>query len=308
MALLHMLSAQAGRTHIHALTVDHGLRPESAAEAMQVGAWVSGWPGVSHHVLTWRGRKPTTAIQEQARAKRYALMAEYCTGNGIGRLYLAHHRNDQAETFVFRLAKGSGLDGLAAMTEELPCAADAGIILVRPLLMTAKEDLLAYCRAHKIPYVNDPGNANDRYARVRLRRVMPLLAEEGLSEKRLAMTARRLARARDALDHYTDRFFKNAAQVDKGVVAFDIVKMTRVPEEIRLRAVRRALGILGADGYGPRLERLEDLLAGFFAGPRAGKGFTIGGFVFTPHARTGMLHVRSERAGPATGGGPRRKA
>lgn len=293
MALLHMLAAQNPKTSLHALTVDHGLRTESADEAAQVGAWIADWPRVRHHVLTWKGRKPASGIQEQARAKRYEMMAAYCAEHGIRRLYLAHHRGDQAETFLFRLAKGSGLDGLAGMAEESPYR-DTGLILVRPLLDKGKDELAAYCRTQDIPFVQDPSNANAQYARVRLRQAMPVLEAEGLSEKRLAVTAARLQRAREALDFYTERLLRSAASVETGRTVFDLKKIMRAPEDIRIRAVRAALARMGGDGYGPRLDRLEDLLAGVFDAPEAAKRFTLGGFVFTPDVRRGRLSITRE--------------
>ncbi|MBI2233904.1 MAG: tRNA lysidine(34) synthetase TilS [Micavibrio aeruginosavorus] len=298
MALLHMLSiyfaAQKKKPQIHALTVDHGLRPESAAEARQVGAWVADWPLITHHILPWKGRKPGSAIQERARAKRYELMAAYCAGLGIRHLFLAHHRTDQAETFLFRLAKGSGLDGLGGMATQAPYPGDAGFSLMRPLLARSKADLEAYCAAHDIPFIRDSSNQNRDYARVRLRQSLPVLEAEGLSEKRLAATAARLQRARQALDFYAAKIRRTAVTMGRDRAAIRLSSLRAAPEDIRLRVVRQVLADLGADGYGPRLERLETLLGEMFADIAQAKTFTLGGFVFSINRKDGALLIRRE--------------
>src|SRR5690606_21458404 len=128
---------------IHALTVDHGLRAESAQEAKAVAAWVKDWPRIRHSVLNISALRGQSRRMEQAREKRYEVMARYCADKKIGHLFLAHHLDDQAETFLFRLAKGSGLDGLAAMKPRQRY--DDNLVLLRPLLDTPKAALIKIC-------------------------------------------------------------------------------------------------------------------------------------------------------------------
>lgn len=291
MALLHMLS-DIGGVRIQALTVDHGLRAESAREAKEVGAWVSGWPNVEHHILKWTGSKPKDALMERAREARYRLMHRYCARHGIPQLWLAHQRTDQAETFLFRLAKGSGVDGLGAMAEQQVYKDD--LTLVRPLLNVSKSELEAYCLKHKIPFVTDPTNVNGKFARTRLRQSLPALEAEGLTEKRLAVTAKRMQRAREALDFYARKLVSSAVVYKKGKAEVDVRALMRVPMEIRIRAVRQVLAEMGGDGYGPRLERLEELLEGFFADVRSAKRFTLGGFLFSHDRKRGALVIQGE--------------
>jgi tRNA(Ile)-lysidine synthase len=170
--------------NIHALTVDHGLRAEASEEAELVGEWVKGWPCVKHAVLTRKAVKGKTKIQEQAREDRYRLLARYCRDHGIETLFLAHPADDQAETILFRLAMGSGIDGLAGMQSRMQHQ-EHGLMLCRPFLGITKEDLVACCRAENIPYVTDPSNKNPHFARIRLRQSSEILAREGLSAKRL---------------------------------------------------------------------------------------------------------------------------
>lgn len=294
MALLHLLSHHSDIKTIHAITIDHGLRKDSAKEAKTVAGWVKGWPGVEHHILKWTGTKPEAAIMEKARTARYDLMAKWCAKHKISELWLGHNQTDQAETFLFRLAKGSGLDGLGAMKQK-QAYKNTTLNLLRPLLGVAKKDLLQYCITNDVPHVQDPTNVNQKYARSRLRQSLPVLEAEGLSEKRLAVTAQRLARARDALDFYTEVALEGAVSITKNKAAIDLETLVSVPAEIRLRMVRQVLGRMGVDSYGPRLETLEDRLDGVFADLKQSKRFTLGGFLFSSRRKTKSFIIEREQ-------------
>lgn len=295
MALLYALS-QTGRFEIDALTFDHGLRSDSAAEAALVGQWVADWPGVTHHILRWGGDKPTTAIMEAARAARYDALCAWCDGHGIASLCVAHHAGDQAETILFRLAKGSGLDGLGGMADRASWPGYA-VEILRPLLETGRDDIIAFCRDAGVPYVNDPSNVNDDYARPRLRKIMPLLAAEGLSEKRLSRTALRLRRAREALDFYTAQLAAQSVRFDgEDRVGIDVPALRAAPEEIRIRLIRQVAARIApdGDGYGLRLDRLEAGLFDLFADPPRMRRFTLGGLVFGLDGRGARLEIARE--------------
>ncbi|MCC7305428.1 MAG: tRNA lysidine(34) synthetase TilS [Alphaproteobacteria bacterium] len=280
MALACLLAewGAANGVEVHALTVDHGLRKESAKEAKQVAAWVKGWP-VKHKILKWTGRKPKTRLMEEARAARYLLMVEYCRGQKIKYLFLAHHQDDQAETFLLRLAAGSGLDGLAGMKPVQDTA--HGIILLRPFLKVSKEDLILTCHFKKISYVKDPSNETERFARPRLRKARKVLEEEGLSSKRLAVTAARLARAQKALDGIADKSFKTITLENntKRIVLNDKLWLA-LPEEVALRVLIKAMELLRPEArYRPRMEKIEDLFGDLFS-PGPFRKRTLGGLVF----------------------------
>jgi tRNA(Ile)-lysidine synthase len=152
--------------HVDALTVDHGLRPESAAEAQQVGGWLAHVSGLSHRILTWSGPKPESGIQAAAREARYRLLAEHCRDTAILHLCVAHHRDDQIETHRLRAGHGSGSLGLAGMSAIRPLA---GVRLLRPLLGVAKAELLALLTRRRQAWITDPSNANPAFERARLR-------------------------------------------------------------------------------------------------------------------------------------------
>lgn len=296
MALLHALAGLCADRGIdlHVLSVDHGLRAEAAAEAQQVKDYCRALdPAIKHTTLRWAGDKPEAALQEEARKARYALMADYCRENGISGLCLAHHRDDQAETVLMRLAAGSGLNGLAGMRAESLYSEE--VTLLRPLLGVTKEDILTYCKAHNMPYINDPSNENEAFARVRLRKSMGVLAEEGLTSKRLSVTAQRLARAADALDYYCDLIWHSSALKNKtNQIVFNKNTFVDAPAEIAVRLIVRLIETLGpSKDYLPRMEKIENLTAALRA-QEAVKPRTLGGVIFTRDDKAGEIIAKPE--------------
>ena len=238
------------------LTVDHGLRRESPAEAKAVAGWLAA-RGIGHHVLRWRGEKPQANLQASARAARYCLLESWCHRAGILHLLLAHQIEDQAETFLLRLGRGSGVDGLAAMA---PIAETAWTRLLRPLLAVPRARLRVTLEAARQDWLEDPSNRDPRHARVRMRKLLPALAREGLDVPRLAATADRLGRARQALEAWTARLLAEAVALDPaGYALVARTPLAAAPAEVALRVLGRLLRCVGGGVYGPRFERLERL-------------------------------------------------
>ncbi|MBI4184438.1 MAG: tRNA lysidine(34) synthetase TilS [Proteobacteria bacterium] len=263
LALLAAAWAESRGGSLVALTVDHGLRPESAAEARAVGHWL-GKRGIGHRILRLApegrsGARPRGGIQAAARAMRFALLAGWCEDNAVLHLLLAHDRDDQAETLLLRLARGSGVYGLAAMA---PVLEGGAVRLLRPLLGFSRRRLEASLRARGQEWIEDPSNQDLRFARVRLRVARAALAREGLSVARLAATAGRMARARAALEEAVAALLAGAASLfPAGFCRLDAAPFAGVAEEVGLRALGRALAVVGGAEHGPRLERLERLYA-----------------------------------------------
>ncbi len=267
MALAFLLArfAKKHKIALHVLTVDHGLRAESKKEAKRVMGWVAGWPNVTHKILNWTGAKPKTRIQEEARKARYALIEAYCRKEGINYLFLAHHGDDQVETFLFRLAKGSGIDGLSVMP---PLQKLKDVTLVRPLLVNSHADLLAVCRKNRLGWIEDPSNHADRFARVRLRQSKEILEREGLTVDRVLSLVKRLERARNTLDQVTDKQEKKCI-VEKTAqrIEIDLERLKAEPEEIGLRILQRSLvHVARARKYPPGLQTLEGIFEKIGAG------------------------------------------
>ena len=278
-ALLFLLKRAVGNgAALTALTVDHGLRPEAAAEAVHVARTAAGLQ-VPHVILTWDGEKPSSDIQAAARDARYRLMADWCHAHAIAHLFLAHTLDDQAETFLLRLARGSGVDGLSAMG---PVTQAHGLQVMRPLLTVPKARLEATLRAAGIDWIEDPSNRNDQFARVRMRQMMPALADLGITAERLAATAARMTTARDALDEMVSQL--RSACVEDHDAGFAILKMGLVqsaPREIGLRLLADLAREIGGNAYRPRFDRLARLYEAMCTGNLAG-GQTLAGCRFIP--------------------------
>jgi tRNA(Ile)-lysidine synthase len=240
-----------------AVTVDHGLRPESAREARAVKRLASRL-GVRHRILRWTGPKPATGLQAAARAVRYRLLAAAARGAGAGHVLTAHTLDDQAETVLIRMARGSGVTGLGAMMGETPLG---GVTLVRPLLAVPKARLLATLAAVGIAFADDPSNRDPRFTRARLRTLMPALAEEGLDAPRLALLARRLQRAEATLELAVDvaaTAVSHGPWSERGPIVFDAEKYGQLPAEVALRLLGRAVARTGNEGP-VQLGKLEAL-------------------------------------------------
>ncbi|MEZ5826935.1 MAG: tRNA lysidine(34) synthetase TilS [Hyphomicrobiales bacterium] len=270
------------------LTVDHGLRAESRAEALMVGRSAKALQ-LPHAILTWKAPSDLGAsVQEKARIARYDLMAAYACAHDIPVLVTAHHLDDQAETFLMRLKRGSGLDGLAAIPEE---GRWAGLTVLRPLLDVPKARLVATVEEAGIRYAVDPSNEDVRFERARLRGAMDALAKLGLTPEAIALSARRLRRARAALDVAAQDFLRAHAETSAtGYASVELEGLHTAPEEIALRALARLIAVVGGGEEPVRLAKLEALLAALSQEP--GRAHTLGRCRIAP--REGRLFLFRE--------------
>jgi tRNA(Ile)-lysidine synthase len=242
-----------------AFTVDHGLRPESASEATQVGAWAKA-RGIAHEVLPWTGDKPRTGIQAAARQARYRLLSDACAERGILHLAFAHHADDQAETVLFRKERGSGPAGLAGMTASRSLGP---VRMVRPLLRWPKSVLVETCRRFGQDYIEDPSNRSDRFARTGLRR--RLADDTGLRTPLLCEAAAQASRRIDDENLLADVLGRIAEIRPDGVVFLDPEALSVAAAETRQAALAAAVRTVGGNEFGPDADaaaRLDQALAG----------------------------------------------
>ncbi len=247
------------------LSFDHGLRSGSAEELKKVGKWLKA-KGLKHVVLSWQGEKPTSGIQQAARDARYLAMEGWCKENAIEHLFLAHHEDDQAETFIMRLARGSGVDGLTAMSAiSSPLFLNQGPQYVRPLLGHGKERLVATLEHMAHGWIEDPSNENLAFTRVQARKLLKEQPIEGLSNKRMAKTAERMKRVRRVLDRLTGEVMQQAVKMDDmakktGFCYLNTGVLKEADDEIALRVLSRLLTHFGGNIYPPRMLPVERLL------------------------------------------------
>jgi tRNA(Ile)-lysidine synthase len=283
---------------VTAITVDHGLRPQSGAEADWVAEQMAAL-GIDHVILRRDGPHPSGNLQAEAREARYGLMEAWCRSHERPTLLTGHTIEDQAETVMMRLARGSGVDGLSAMSGRTMLADDLrrpSVALLRPLLEVSRSRLRATCTAARQPWLEDPSNEDPRFARVRMRKLADHLAHEGLTAERLAATASGFARAREALDMARDTLLAASATFhEAGYVVIEGDIFGRAPREIGLRALAAVLQTVGGQAYRPRLRRLENVYDGL-CGARGDKARTLARCRIAPHHdRYGIVISRENR-------------
>jgi tRNA(Ile)-lysidine synthase len=262
-----------------AVTVDHGLRAEARAEARDVKRLARALD-LPHRTMRWTGAKPKTGLPAAARAARYRLLAQAARASGATHILTAHTRDDQAETLLMRLLRGSGIAGLAAMARQ---SERDGVLLARPFLHVSKSQLIATLKKAKLGFADDPTNRDLNFARPRIRTLMPVLAAEGGDTRNLARLASRLARANQAVEVLVDGAERYLALRDREVSRpqsragakafkakifdaktfdariFDAEAFVAMPEEIRLRLLKRAIDRFGHEGPA-ELGKVEALL------------------------------------------------
>ncbi len=278
--------APAHRPAVSVVTVDHGLRAESRSEAEMVGVQAQRM-GLPHTILDWIGDKPQTGLPMAAREARYRLIEDRARTIGAGTIAIvtAHHRDDQAETFAMRLARGAGIDGLSGMRAERPLLDGSPIVLARPLLGIPKSRLVATLEARGISYAEDPTNDDPRYERTRIRSRLTELAETGLTPEVLATSARRLGDAREGLA-YAEGHFVASLGLSFGNEVFatlDRQAFEAGPAVLRQRVVSRLIRRYGGASPAPRLSEIEDLVARMQR--EAGSRATLGGVMISSGPR-----------------------
>jgi len=286
---LCLLLLSAKDFNVTALTVDHRLRSDSAKEA----EWVAGVcrkNNIPHETLVWEGEKPDANIQANARDARYGLMQEWCKANKVATIVTAHHMDDQAETVMLRLARGSGVYGLAGMAPVRPL--QDGVSLVRPLLKIPKEHLVNSLRAMNAEWVEDPSNRSEAYDRVKIRNMLSNPPVEGLNAARLAGTAERLRRSREALEYYEKQWLDQAVSFHHERYCYiNVSCLSLAPEEVVLRGIASVCRFVGRGTYVPRMEKLLRLHYGLSSDNFRGQ--TLYGALFSS-AKDGKILVTRE--------------
>jgi tRNA(Ile)-lysidine synthase len=284
MAMLHLAAACGLRPAV--ATVNHGLRAEAAAEADQVAS-VAASLGLKHTTLYWQGWDHSGNLQDAARKARRGLIATWARENHIATVALGHTQNDVAETFLMRLARGAGVDGLATMAHHWP---EGGILWQRPLLGFTRADLRTWLQGQGKTWVEDPSNDNPRFERVRARKALTHMQPLGITAAAIAQVAANLAEARDALQALADQWASQTLHEQAGTVLINPA-LWAAPAETQRRVLQRVLLWIAPAEYAPRGQKVGQLLARLAAGQAA----TLAGVRFT-QARGGLRAVREAKA------------
>lgn len=238
---------------LHACSVDHGLRPE-AADEVELARRFCVDAGISHSVERWDHGRIDGNLQHAARQARYDLLERWAGRNGITHVALGHTQDDQAETLLLRLARGSGVDGLSAMR---PARVSHGVTWLRPMLWIGRAELRAFLVTRGIEWADDPSNDDPRFDRIKTRQMMPKLGQLGLTRARIVETAQHMTRARDALNHLAARAADEVViSLEAGTVAFDAAALRSLPDDTITRLVAHALSFVSRAPYRPRYDTL----------------------------------------------------
>jgi tRNA(Ile)-lysidine synthase len=245
-------------------SIDHRLRPEGAEESAMVAAHCATL-GIAHATLAPVEPIVGASIQAQARTARYALLTDHARAIGAGAVVTGHHADDQAETFLMRAARGSGLAGLAGVRARTDVD---GVTVIRPLLDWRRAELRAIVRRAEVPFFDDPSNHDDRHDRTRFRRLLD--ENEWLGTPNLARAAAALAETDTDVRAMVDWIWDERAKVGGDEVRLSVEKL---PREILRRLARRAIGVVRAEAgiVAPEwteAANIEKLLDALMAGKR----------------------------------------
>ncbi|MBL4768168.1 MAG: tRNA lysidine(34) synthetase TilS [Rhodobacteraceae bacterium] len=270
-ALLHILSRcfNSDDVQLFVATVDHGLRPESSHEAMQV-AKLAASLGIEHSTLQWKTWDNSGNLQDHARRARTQLLGDWAKANNISTLLQGHTADDQAETVLMRLGRSAGVDGLAAIPTRRVVN---GITIVRPMMGLTRGQLRDYLIRQGIDWADDPSNDDPKYDRVKARQLLDLLEPLGISADSLSDVAQNMASARVALDWYCFLAAQEIACVNGGNVVLDLRKFRTLPDETARRLFVGIFSWISGSDYPPR--RVPVLAA--LASLREGRAATLGG-------------------------------
>ncbi len=271
LAVLKLLQdwSQMGGPRIFAATVDHGLRPEAAAEAAEV-ARLCEQMGVFHDTLCWRGWDGSGNLQDQARRARYELLAAWAAGRKISHVALGHTADDQAETFLMRLAREAGVDGLSAMSGS---RRQSRIVFSRPALRSTREELREVLRREGIQWMDDPSNEDATFERVRARQVLEALAPLGISATTLSAVSHHMAQVRGTLYWYVFLAAREMVTFRAGDILIERKAFRVLQPEVARRLVQSCLMWISSADYGPRGRALDLLMESI----RGGTDMTLQG-------------------------------
>lgn len=298
MALLHLVAEGREGRQLEAVTVDHGLRPDSGAEAEFVAQQCAALE-VPHTTLRWEGWDGSGNMQQEARRARRALIGDWARSLGVTQVLLGHTAEDQAETFLLRLARGSGVYGLSGMAARMQ--AD-GVTWLRPLLPCRRVELREILTAKGIPWIEDPSNENARFDRVRLRQAMPMLADLGLTVDRLIDTAQNMDRAAQVVRAEVLRLARQAVQANPaGFLTLETALIGQAQAELRLRLLSGCLQWVSSAQFPPRREALEALSAQVRAGIADRR--TLSGCLIDIRPETVTIARETAQTGPPVAAG-----
>ena len=281
------LSKKIKSNNIHILTINHDLRKGSKEETLFVRKEADKL-GLKVCILTWKGKKPKSGIQEKARKKRHNLLFNYCKKNYISDLFFAHHLDDQIENFIFRMFRGSGIVGLTSFSNFSKIDK---INLIRPLIETPKSDLLLFAKKQKIEWIEDPSNLNLDFDRVKIRNVLKNFYDSGFDKKLFLKSIRKLKSINEDIESLTKDYITKYIEVYENI--YVIIKkefFSNSPKEIQMRVIKNCISFFAPEQlYSPKDIKIINILNWIKCNPKVDSK-TLGGTLFKKNNNVIILY------------------
>ena len=281
------LSKKIKSNNIHILTINHDLRKGSKEETLFVRKEADKL-GLKVSILTWKGKKPKSGIQEKARKKRHNLLFNYCKKNNISDLFFAHHLDDQIENFIFRMFRGSGIVGLTSFSNFSKIDK---INLIRPLIDTPKSDLLLFAKKQKIEWIEDPSNLNLDFDRVKIRNVLKNFYDSGFDKKLFLKSIRKLKSINEDIESLTKDYITKYIEVYENI--YVIIKkefFSNSPKEIQMRVIKNCISFFAPEQlYSPKDIKIINILNWIKCNPKVDSK-TLGGTLFKKNNNVIILY------------------
>ena len=239
--------------------VDHNLRKNSSAEALSVKKLLNKHK-INLTILKNR-KKINKNIQKNAREIRYSLLEKFCKKKKAKSLIVAHHQDDQVETFLIRLSRGSGVEGLSSMHEMT--ILKKGTSLIRPLLDFKKNELISIARDTFSKFFEDPSNKNKKFLRTNIRELKSNLEKKGIDIEKIVRSIKNIASTKEAIDFYVEKSIKNSVLFKKKLTILDLEKFKKEPQEIKLKIINKIIKKITNAYYPPRSKKVLNLIEGF---------------------------------------------
>ena len=237
--------------------IDHKLRPESTSEAKYVKKILNKFQ-IKTEILYWQGIKPNSNIQSLARTKRFELLISKCKKLGVTNILLGHHQEDLIENFFIRILRGSGLKGLISLSRKTKLQ---NVTILRPLINQKKEDLVFISKKVFDFYVKDPTNNDEKFQRVRIRKLLKGLKNDGLDQKKFIKTIENLKKSNDVVNYYVKKNLENNSffsHKKKHLILND--KFFKQPHEVVFRSLADSLNFVSKKYYSVRGKKIDKII------------------------------------------------
>ena len=286
LAFLSALLAKSKKYIFHFVLIDHGIRNNSKKEALIVKNLLKK-KGINLRIIK-NNKKIIKNIQKNARDLRYNLLIKYCKKNRTKSILTAHHKDDQVETFLIRLSRGSGVEGLSSMSEYTNLK--NGISLVRPFLSFKKKQLQYISKKVFKKTIKDPSNKNKKFLRTNIRKISNILESKGLSFDQIIRSINNISSTKEAINFYVNQSLKKFVKFKKKETILDLDLFNKEPQEIKFKIINRIVKNRASTYYPPRSQKVLNLISRF--GTKNSNKCTLGGCIF--ERRKNLLHVTRE--------------